>query len=161
MALIPPAFLDAVVAIGFPNADGTTRWAASGFVYGELFAQVDGEPNRYRTYLVTNRHVLAGEKTMVLRFNPEADEPAREFRAELLDTEKQPIWAPHPNQAIDIAILPVSVESLRQQGVRVFFLESDHHVLFREQAASEGLTEGDGVFALGFPMGNVVKGAIS
>jgi hypothetical protein len=93
--------------------------------------------------------------TLVLRFNPEADEPAREFRADLFNPGGRQIWAPHPDPAIDIAVLPVGVDFLRSQGARVSFLESDHHVLFREQAASQGLTEGDGVFALGFPMGNV------
>ncbi|MFI5258991.1 MAG: serine protease [Candidatus Limnocylindrales bacterium] len=155
MALIPPAFLDAVVAIGFPREDEKTQWAASGFLYGQFFEKIDEGTSRYRTYLVTNRHVLENERTVVLRFNPEADEPAREYRADLVDTSGQAVWAPHPDGRIDVAVLTVSVEYFRNQGVRTFFFQDDRHVLFRDQCIAKGLTEGDGVFVLGFPLGQV------
>ena len=35
MALIPPFFTDAVVALGFADDAGKVRYVASGFFYGE------------------------------------------------------------------------------------------------------------------------------
>ena len=56
MSLIPPAFLDKVVALGTSDNEGNIRYAASGFLYG----QPSGTQGRYYVYLVTNRHVVTG-----------------------------------------------------------------------------------------------------
>jgi hypothetical protein len=72
-ALIPPFFLDCVVAIGYRplmaviGPDGKTLIAqrgpfipvASGFLYGHFLKKVSDTENEIRTYLVTNDHVLA------------------------------------------------------------------------------------------------------
>ena len=58
MALIPPIFLDAVVAVGFAGDDGKRTYQATGFIYGHFQKQVDETKKVYLTYLVTNRHVF-------------------------------------------------------------------------------------------------------
>src|SRR5438445_5964918 len=67
LALIPPFFLDCVVAIGVATPvllpDGTVKreikWTASGFLYGDFVEKVSEKESRYRgPYLVTNRHVI-------------------------------------------------------------------------------------------------------
>jgi hypothetical protein len=70
-ALIPPFFLDCVVALGYrqltviENPDGSRRAVpgpfvpmASGFLYGHFLKKVDAANSNYRIYLVTNEHVL-------------------------------------------------------------------------------------------------------
>lgn len=61
MTLIPPFYLDTVVAVGLPSPEGAARWVASGFIYGRYVGPTD-EPGRnlYAFFLVTNRHVLNG-----------------------------------------------------------------------------------------------------
>jgi hypothetical protein len=58
LALIPPFFLDCVVAIGRVSREGRMRWGASGFLYGDFVAQITPTQQRYRVFLGTNRHVL-------------------------------------------------------------------------------------------------------
>lgn len=73
MALLPPFFLDCVVAIGIDAADGSKQWVASGFLYGTFQRVLTPEQNDYRVFLATNRHVLKGLEgngVAYLRFNP-------------------------------------------------------------------------------------------
>jgi hypothetical protein len=82
-ALIPPFFLDCVVAIGVlvTGAQGVpkTKWTASGFLYGDFVKKVDEKSSEYGVYLVTNRHVLDNKQLVFLRFNPREDKPAQEI----------------------------------------------------------------------------------
>jgi hypothetical protein len=156
MALIPPFMLDCVVAIGFHDPDGKVAYAGTGFLYGR-YLSIDSATNQrqYRVYLVTNRHVLDGETTAYLRFNPEAGTPAQVFDASLLDQDGKPIWFSHADPEIDIAVLQINTHLLQQSKIQFSFFQSDQHILSHKDAAAAGLSEGDGVFVLGFPMGNV------
>ena len=59
MALIPPFFLSAVVALGMPSRDGTAQYNATGFLYGCPTGETNNEGQKtYRIFLVTNRHVF-------------------------------------------------------------------------------------------------------
>ena len=73
MALIPPIFLDCVVAVGFPDENGRKKWSASGFLYGKLVEEGSGEEKTYEIFLITNRHVFEGLDSAFVRFNPKAD----------------------------------------------------------------------------------------
>ena len=64
LALVPPWFLDCVVAIGRPviqvQAGVPNRvWipVASGFLYGEFQEKLPDGQKSYKVYIVTNRHV--------------------------------------------------------------------------------------------------------
>ena len=157
MALIPPFFLDCVVAIGLIASDGNLKqWTASGFLYGEMVREGSKvEENEYRIFLVTNRHVFQGNKSVWVRFNPEADEPAREFELPLEDTTGKLQWFPHKDQHIDVAIVPINTKALEEEKIKFAFFLSDRHVLDRKKAKAEGISEGDGAYILGFPMGLV------
>lgn len=151
MALIPPQFIDAVVAIGF-NVDGEKepKWAATGFLYGKRASE--DEPI-YTVALVTNRHVFHGEKRACLRFNPKSSEPATALWIDLVDQEGVPLWA--SDSAVDLAVVAIRVDELVQRGIGIGVFTSDRDVLRLSDAADLGVVEGDGVFALGFPLGLV------
>lgn len=87
MALIPPTYPDCVVAIGIEKPDGSEKWVASGFLYGHVERHVDADHVIRKMYLVSNRHVLVGKKKVLLRFNPQGNEPARTYPAELIRQE--------------------------------------------------------------------------
>ncbi len=152
MALIPPFFLDCVVALGFDTPDGGKRYSATGFLYGKFLAQ-DGEKKTYKVFLVTNKHVFENAQVAWLRFNPEGDEPAREFPLPLFDDNKNQIWLAHSDPEIDLAVVGINARFLRDQNIRFSYFRSDQHIINREQALEGGISEGDGIFVLGFPMG--------
>lgn len=155
MALIPPFFLDAVVAVGFPGPAGP-EWVASGFLYGRYMHDAEEAGKKiYSVYFVTNRHVLAEQKAALLRFNPELREPARDYTLNLVDPAGTSWWVPHPDPDIDVAVGPINVSKLKEDGIRYSYFHSDETSLRTAAAADAGLSEGDGVFVLGFPMGLV------
>jgi S1-C subfamily serine protease len=103
--------------------------------------------------LVTNKHVFEGTEVAWLRFNPEIDEPAREFEVGLLDVEKKPLWLTHPDPEVDLAVIPINPLFLKENKIRFQYFKNDMHIANRKQALEIGISEGDGVFVLGFPMG--------
>lgn len=158
MALIPPFFLDCVVAIGLLASDGTKRWVASGFLYGDLIEPVTGTEKHYRVSLVTNRHVFEGLEKAYVRFNPEADEPAREYEIELRKPDGKLLWSAHPDPEIDVAVVIINTDFLKKEKINVAFFLGDANVADRAKANELGLSEGDGVYVLGFPLGLVGRG---
>lgn len=156
MALIPPFFLDCVVAIGFRGADGGVSYAATGFLYGHVDTQngKTKEPTYYG-YLVTNRHVFEGERRAILRFNPGAGAPAKVYDLDLQGVAGERLWSVHPREGVDAAAIAINTQILREEGIEHGYFYIDHHVMTSAIAVSEGLTEGDGLFILGFPLGDV------
>lgn len=154
MALIPPFFLDCVVALGVDEGEGKTRWIASGFFLGDLAKPEPDGRNIYHVALVTNRHVFGKLKHLKVRANPTATAPAKEFSLDLVDPKTgEQCWYGHPD--VDVAVIPIAFKTLLDHGIRIGAFLSDQHVAGRAKAIELGLTEGDGVFALGFPLGLV------
>jgi hypothetical protein len=128
-ALIPPFFLDCVVAIGVvvsttvvtetktaPKVE--TRWTASGFLYCDFVENIDEKKTSwYRVYLVTNRHVLENKKLVHLRFNPTDKNPAQEIPLPLHKADGSLDWTAHPDPNIDVAVVRVSTQFLKAQGI--------------------------------------------
>jgi hypothetical protein len=153
MALIPPVFLDCVVAIGLEHKESEAVWVASGFLYGDSIGKAqDGRPG-YQVYLVTNRHVLEGNAQIHLRFNPVEDQAARQYIIDILDSDGKPKWMAHQNHGIDLAIVPVNAQRLQAEGIRFSCFYSDRDCANTRKMTELGITEGDFVYVLGFPMG--------
>jgi S1-C subfamily serine protease len=152
MALIPPFFLDCVIAIGFSKPDGKKNWGASGFLYGHFLNKISETEANYRIYLVTNRHVFQDERLAHIRFNPEANEPAREFDAPLFGEDGKPVWLAHEDKDIDMAVIQIDGNILRDHKIKFNFFHSDRHIMPLSQAHNI-VTEGDNIYVLGFPMG--------
>jgi S1-C subfamily serine protease len=185
--LIPPFFLDSVVAIGYrplnvaAGVDGKSEVrrgpfvpVGSGFLYGHFLKKVNDELNEYAYYLVTNQHVVEdverAEKQQVeavlktshleepqklfLRFNPKAVGPAREDLWVPLNPSSPALgWS--VDKGTDLAVVRVAADFLDKAGLQYAVFQSDIHVADRSKAGEIGLTEGDGVYVLGFPMGLV------
>jgi len=150
MAQIPPFYLDAVVAIGNRDTQGIVQWVASGFLFGGFLRKVDEETSQYRVWLVTNKHVVQGLDAPVIRANPVGDAPAKEY-----GLESGPAWVGHPDDAVDVAVTPVLYDALTADGVKLSFFHSDMHARTLAGCLEEGISEGDDLFLLGFPMGLV------
>lgn len=157
MALIPPFFLDCVVAIGVKNPDESKSWIGTGFMIGRFFKQRDEGLKDYHVFLVTNKHVLNGQNSVIVRFNPQpqSNEQARDYDLPLIDKDGNKTWTEHPTKDIDVAVMNINPKILREHGMRFSYFQSDTHLLNISQMAETGITEGDFVYVLGYPMGIV------
>jgi hypothetical protein len=67
-------------------------------------------------------------------------------------------WRAHPDPAVDIAVVRLNGPVLAQLGVKFDYFRSDSDIPTRAKAKDLGLSEGYGVFVLGFPMNLVGTG---
>ena len=151
MALLPPHFLNSVVAIGMkPNddLDAKTQWIGTGFIYG---VDADDSGSEGYPFLVTNRHVLEGAGIIVIKMNRTDDLPAGEYPINL--GSERHLVTTHP-QDLDVAVLPVPYDVWNVDQVATSVIP-ERQSLSRAAAEEIGVSEGDGVFAIGFPMGLV------
>ena len=157
MTLIPQFFLNCVAAIGVPTDKGA-RWVASGFFYAKSMGVNESGQSLYKTYLVTNRHVLEGVTQASIRLNPKAGNPAKEFGMPLVDSAGKSVVFNHPDPKIDVAVIPIRPDSPDLQDIEINYFIEGQHTLTRDTAKKEGLAEGDLVYVLGFPL-ELVGGA--
>jgi S1-C subfamily serine protease len=151
--VLPPSYLDAVVAIGTREQE----CAASGFLYSYLLPgeeDVEEGKKKVQIYLVTNRHVFEGLDEVTVRLNPKGDESARSFSLTLND---RMLAFPHPDPKIDVAIVPTEGNWLGRIGLQHFYFRDDLDVAFTKQLASWGVSEGQSVYVLGFPLGLIAE----
>ena len=149
--------MDCVVAIGAANKQGAADWIASGFLYGHLVShhRVKEEEQRYLFALVTNRHVVENQTDLYLRFNPIGRRRAQQFRLPLVDEGGGQLWKGHPKNEVDIALVPVNLQLLRDKKIQFSSFLSNKAVANIKKMKEVGITEGDFTYILGFPMGIV------
>lgn len=159
-AQIPPVFVDSVVVLGrhdvrIPGQPAEWIAEASGFLYGyAVDTETDMAKHMYSVYLVTNRHVLANHAQVAVRFNPvKATDPVKEVTIALKDEKGNDLWISHPDPLIDISVVHVNAQWLQEQNLQRFFFANDKHVADKAKLREIGISVGDGVFVLGFPMG--------
>lgn len=153
MALVPPSFLDAVVAleqqVASSGDEAEYRAVASGVVVGmSTEEQNEKAETIYRIFLATNRHVLPDNENLYVRFN-KGDKSAR-FGLGTRDKGGRPAWTEFED--FDIAVSPLDVQALREAGADLNFVPEDH-LMGMEQMEERGVSVGDAVFVLGFPLG--------
>lgn len=158
MALLPPVFLNSVVALGGPSQDGSIRYDATGFLYGYPTGQTDTNGTKtYWIFLVTNRHVFAGASergnTLHARFNRPIGAEPHVYTLSLQETPTLNSWIVHPDPNVDVAVLLLNAQQLQADGLEYYFFQNDEHAFTRQQSIDDGTSEGDGVFVLGFPLG--------
>lgn len=155
MASIPPFYLDCVVAIGTYNDKKEKVWVGTGFLVGDFQKKVDDKTSNYTPYLVTNKHVLRNLDKILVKFNPKGTTQTRDFELNAFDSNRNCVWTGHPNKNYDVAVIRINGETLEKEGLEFGLFTSDKTILTSKEMETEGITEGDGVFVLGFPMGIV------
>ena len=116
MTLLPPGFLDNVIAIGGRTPEGKTFWIASGFLYGH---KILGKDDQYDIFLVTCKHVLQDKKSIVIRLNNQDGQTSKEFDVYLQDKEGKNNYFIHQNKEIDCALLHLSPRKLIEFGIKI------------------------------------------
>ncbi|MGH8615933.1 MAG: S1 family peptidase [Gammaproteobacteria bacterium] len=156
MALLPPFFLDTVVAIGAGGDPAKRRWIGTGFLFGKLITPVvDAQQRSYSLWLITNKHVLESFEDVYVKFNSAAEPNSKDYRVALIADKDTPLWVGHPNDNIDVAAILLDADFLKQESRRFAVFQSDQHTCSKETMKTGVLNEGDRVFVLGFPMGLV------
>lgn len=146
MALLPPGFLDSVVAIGAKTDDAAqAQWTGTGFIYG---ADADDSGNEVYPFLVTNQHVLESSGIIVVKMNRKGDLPAGEYSFDLRNASTR--VTAHP-KGLDVAVLPIPADIWNEDRADTSHITSEHS-LSLARAGEIGVSEGDGVFAIGFPL---------
>jgi hypothetical protein len=166
-AMVPPGYISSVVAIGAlqpvvdPGQPVQMGWVTfgTGFFYGKLVRD-DPEPTRreYKIFLVTAKHVvqeylLARKGDLQARVNPkETASKGQEFSIPSNPSPGTATWFFHPDEKIDVAIVPINFNELRNKGFDVTFFSSDLNTATSKKMLELGTSAGDGIFVLGFPM---------
>ncbi|HEY4473602.1 hypothetical protein A3C20_02110 [Candidatus Kaiserbacteria bacterium RIFCSPHIGHO2_02_FULL_55_25] len=152
MALLNPLHLKSVVAIGALNKRKKFTCQATGFLVGFL-AKNSKDPTKraYYVFLVTNRHVFDGKDGAHLRFNLQNGKSEVVPQA-LKFPNNELRWLAHPNKKVDLALLNVNPQVLVQHGIDYIFFNEEMFA-YQRDFGRLGISVGDDVFALGFPMG--------
>ena len=145
MALIPPPFLNTLVAIGEITREGF-QCDSTGFLYGTPIPgrMSSNGQQLYHPFLVTNRHVVEPNRKLVARFNLSAG-PASEPKT--LDQD----WTLHPTGA-DVAVTQIDPDFIISKEIEYSIFLDSLSLLDRRAATEAGISEGSGVFVLGFPL---------
>lgn len=150
--LLPPIYLNAVVSIEKETGDDNFQSIATGFLVGFLTGGKSAEDEAlYRVYLVTNRHVLEGKSQIILRFNI-IGQVAKRYPVELIDKNGKKQWLAHPNEKVDISVILIDTKYLKEEGIEFIFF-TEKNMAFKKEMKELGISQGDEIFVLGFPMG--------
>lgn len=156
MALLNPYNLETLVAIGRKEKESKFRCYATGFLVGFLAKKSKYPKKRsYHIFLVTNRHVFEGEKSVRLRFNT-IDGKVRIFEQDLFFKGGGHRWLAHRFKKVDLALLSISPQILDANKIKYGFIIEELFAYSRyskEDFKKIGIEAGDPVFVLGFPLG--------
>lgn len=114
-----------------------------------------GGEKKYNIFLVTNKHVLLNKQHIVVRFNAINNLAPKDYPINLVDASGDFVWVGHPDVNVDVATFHIDPNMLKNDGADFQFFALDEHALTCSQMKDVGVSEGDGIFVLGFPMGIV------
>ena len=154
MALIPPFYRKTVVALGDLKNDGSINYHSTGFLYGWPTGDLDTAGlELQRVFLVTNRHVFQGANdrnaNLIARLNATDGSGSATYPVNPDDDH----WTVHPDPKVDVAVLSINPLRLIDDGIGYQTIHRDNHTFTRQQLRDEEIGEGDGIFAMGFPLG--------
>jgi len=156
MAYIPPHFLNTVVAVGTGDDPENLSWIGTGFLYGEFLEKsVERKQSAYQVWLVANKHVLDGFKGIYIKFNSSQNLESKNYYVPLLFKNGRPRWVGHINERIDVAVIWLNPDFLQREQRKFNLFKSDQDIFKKADMISSGISEGDNIFVLGFPMGLV------
>jgi hypothetical protein len=144
MALFPPRFINATVAIGTLK-DNKEIWIGSGFLYGHALPD-DANGSRVRLFVVSNKHVFQSLKNVIVKFNPIGKTEPLDIFGNFEDGTTTLFL--HPQLDLGAFNLLIDFEGAGITGDH-FFYSGD--ILTRQEVRDTGITEGDFAYLLGFP----------
>ncbi|MFA5714567.1 MAG: serine protease [Candidatus Paceibacterota bacterium] len=152
MALFHRQYLKAITLIESQFSKKKFNSIATGFLVGFLSKDnVDPLKKEYRLFLLTNRHVFEGSDQLWVRFDNKDGKGTERFPIYLkVDSEIK--WLAHRNKDVDMAMLTINPQFLKDKKVDWDFIAEDK-IAYPENFVEIGIELGDGVFLVGFPLG--------
>lgn len=148
MAIIPKHIVDSVVAIGI-EVDNNMTWIGTGFLVAR---KEDHDKTKSTIYLITNKHVVQNQEKLWIRFNSNKTK-VKDYSINLFDNGSQAYSTHSDADVIAIRINPgVLIDDESVFG----FIDLDDASLSVAEMAKTEVSEGNIVYALGFPM-NIVE----
>lgn len=157
MGLLPQEYLQAVMPIGVerPRSSGQYSWIGTGFFVALDFQEKNEKGGkRLRLFYVSCAHVFEQLERLaeraVVRGNPAQGTQALILDIELKDAQGRRTWLRHPDPLVDAGMLAVNVPRVLELGGSLAHFEA---IATGEEMLKFGISVGDEVFVLGFPMG--------
>ena len=130
----------------------------TGFLFGYRLSNVQyAAEDIYSVFLVSNKHVLCNQDYIYLRFNPQGGQPAQNHRLQIVNGTTS-LCKLHPKEKVDVAVVGIPqayFDNLKQNGVNPKFFTYGTDCYIIADLKNMETTEGDDIFVLGYPMGNV------
>lgn len=104
--------------------------------------------------MITNRHVLEGEKTVVIRLKEKGTGDLKIIDIPLEENGHN-LYSVHDDPKIDIAVVLFSGSIVNNMNLQLSAFQLDKHVMTSFELVEQGGDEGTYVYMLGFPMGLV------
>lgn len=142
MALIPKEYIDAVVSIGVKDANNKPIWIGTGFFVSRGINDTEALP-----FLVSNKHVLKGKKSVVIRM--------RDKQNNLLMLIDADLDGCVFHEEADIAVVMLNGSVISERHLRFSSFDIDNNAFSSFELRDNGVDEGSLVYMLGFPMGLV------
>lgn len=150
MAIIPPFFMEAVIALGVEiPGQGRKHWVGTGFLVGRKELE---QPDSVTVYVITNKHVVKDQKQLYVRFNNNGTPGVKDLPMSLVDENNEKKFSEHPGINTDIVAIQVNPQIILDYDSNLQFFDLEDHALMLHQMKETGVDEGSLVYALGFPM---------
>lgn len=149
MAIIPSNYLNAVVAIGVDTMNGGKFWIGTGFLVSR---KEKDNPDFSTYYLITNKHVVEGVSRIYLRFNSLGDQFVRDYPVQMRNEHGNRLYSSHPDNLTDVIALQIIPQTLVNDKSIWGAFSLDENTYTLEEMQNSGISEGNFVFSLGFPM---------
>jgi hypothetical protein len=78
---------------------------------------------------VTNKHVLKNLNKIIVRFNPQTDQAAKDFEIESKDSNGKLVWIGHSNPNYDVAVIRVNGDVLQKEGLKFGLFVDDDSII--------------------------------
>lgn len=151
MAIIPLFYKNAVVSIGIRNQNNTIVWIGTGF----FMTRRTEEQGKARPFLITNKHVFQGKDCIVIRMKEQGTDNLKEIDAPIINPDKTPIYVLHPQNDIDIAVLPLNGSFIIENHLEFPAFDIDTNAMTSSELRDNGVEEGSLIYMLGYTMGLV------
>lgn len=161
MALIPEFYLNSVVSIGVMDVkEQQLHWIGTGFFIYRKLADKDKQSNGDAIpFLVTNKHVISNKNLIYIRLKSKNSNKLHTVPVDLI-VNGEKIYREHSNPQIDIAIIQISGDFLKQNNILFCGFDIDENAMTSSVLRKNGIDEGTLIYMLGFPMGLVNENSL-
>lgn len=157
MSLLPQEFISAVVSIGRKRTNTECDWFGTGFF---VLRPEDEEKRLHSLFLVTNKHVLEDEHSVVIRLKRHETNDLVMPDLPLYLNGKM-AYSVHPDKNIDIAAVMLNARFVEKNNLQFYGYAMERNFMDSAEYIEFCGYEGGGVYMIGFPLPQMTVGQYS